>query len=255
MDFYSSNHDSAPNHERWMISYADFVTLLFAVFVVLFASASTNKSTGKQVSEAVIAALKNGTISFVSRSRVAGPVKGSRDTLPMASASPLLEQQTVVELIPSITALSQQFEKEIAAGKIEIRLEPRGLVISLRQAAFFESGQAAMSAQAFPVVDKIAALIQSVPNRVNLEGHTDAVPIRNSRFASNWELSAARSIAMLDQLSKRNNIPRARISIAGFADTVPVERNDDATGRARNRRVDVVILNELLVQSAPKAEH
>ena len=253
MDVYTPNHDT-PNHERWMISYADFVTLLFAVFVVLFASASTNKNTGKQVSEAVIAALKNGTISFVSRSRVPGPVNGKKDASPAASGSPLLEQQTVVELIPSITVLSQQFEKEIAAGKIEIRLEPRGLVISLRQAAFFDSGQATLSTQAYPIVDKIASLIQSLPNRVNLEGHTDAVPIRNSRFASNWELSAARSIAMLDRLSKQNKIPRERVSIAGFADTVPVERNDDPQGRARNRRVDVVILNELLVKSQLKPQ-
>lgn len=255
MDFNPSGHESAPNHERWMISYADFVTLLFAVFVVLFASASTNKNTGKQVSEAVIAALKNGTISFVSRSRAPGPVKGSKETAPTSSASAAAEQQAVVELVPSIAALSHQFEKEIAAGKIDIRVEPRGLVISLRQAAFFESGQARINAQAYPIVDKIAALIHSVPNRVSLEGHTDAIPIRNSRFASNWELSAARSIAMLDQLGKRNKVPRERIAIAGFADTVPVERNDDPQGRAHNRRVDVVIMNELLVKTPVKTGH
>jgi chemotaxis protein MotB len=246
------NQHAAPSHERWMISYADFMTLLFAVFVVLFTSASTDKNTAKQVSEAVVVALKSGTISFISRSRTPGPVNTSKDAQAPAAGSQLVEQRTVVELVPSLKALSEQFQDEIAKGKIEVFLEPRGLVISLRQAAFFPSGQAALNPDTYPIVDKIATLIQSLPNRVNLEGHTDAVPIRNSRFASNWELSAARSIAMLDLLTGRNKLPRNRLSVAGYADTVPVESNDDPQGRAHNRRVDVIILNEILPKSSLK---
>lgn len=240
------NQHGAPNHERWMISYADFLTLIFAVFVVLFTSASTDKSTAKQVSEAVVVALKSGTISFISRSHAPGPVNASKDAQAPAAGSRIVEQQTIIELVPSVKALSEQFQDEIAKGKIEVFLEPRGMVISLRQAAFFPSGQAELNRDTYPIVDKLAALILSLPNHVNLEGHTDAVPIRNSRFASNWELSAARSIAMLDLLTVRNKIPRNRLSVAGYADTVPVESNDDPQGRAHNRRVDIIILNELV---------
>lgn len=235
-----------PSHERWLISYADFITLLFAVFVVLYTSASTSKDSARKVSAAVVDALKKGSISFVSRSRAAAaeknqviPQEGIRQT-----------NEAMAELLPSIEVLSKEFKEEIAKGKIDVRLEPRGLVISLRQAAFFPSGQAVLNPEAYVVVDKIAAIIQSVPNPVHLEGHTDAVPISNSRFASNWELSAARSIAMLDLLTTRNQIPRSRLSIAGYADTQPLESNDDPEGRAHNRRVDVVILNQLVTQPA-----
>jgi chemotaxis protein MotB len=89
---------------------------------------------------------------------------------------------------------------------------------------------------------------------VNLEGHTDAVPIRNSHFASNWELSAARSIAMLDQLAARGHLDRTRVSIAGYADTVPVASNNDSEGRSRNRRVDIVILNQMLPRGQVEAD-
>jgi len=252
MDFPDPHQHHGPNHERWMISWADFITLMFAVFVVLFTSASTNKNTAKQVSEAVITALKSGSISFIMRSRTPGPVSTTRETKDPAAGSRLVEQQKVVELVPSLQAISERFQNEIATGKIEMREEPRGLVISLRQAAFFASGQADLNPDTYPIVDKIGALILSVPNRVNLEGHTDPLPIHNWRFGSNWELSAARSIAMLDLLTERYHIPRGRLSIAGYADTAPIEPNEDPEGRAHNRRVDVVILSEFLPSQAAR---
>lgn len=255
MDFYNPEQHHGPNHERWMISWADFLTLMFAVFVVLFSSAATNKDTARIVSQAVVDALKSGSISFVIRSKTPGPVNSTKETTQPAAGSKLVEQQTVVELVPSLETVSEQFQEEIASGKIEMRLEPRGLVISLRQATFFASGQAAINPDTYPIVDRIAALIMSVPNRVNLEGHTDPIPIHNARFDSNWQLSAARSIAMLDLLTGRGHVPRGRLSIAGFADTVPLEPNENPEGRAHNRRVDVVILNEFVPAKAVRKTH
>jgi chemotaxis protein MotB len=257
MGFYDPdlNRHSGPNHERWMISWADFITLMFAVFVVLFSSATSNKHTAKQVSEAVMDALKSGSISFILRSRNPGPVSTTTETKDPAAGSRIVEQQTVVELVPSLQVLSEKFQDEIAAGKIEMHQEPRGLVISLRQAAFFASGQAALNPDTYGIVDKIGALIRNVPNHVNLEGHTDPIPIHNPRFESNWELSAARSIAMLDLLTERCNIPRGRLSIGGYADTAPIEPNENPEGRAHNRRVDVVILNEFVPAAAVHAAH
>ncbi len=231
-----------PGHDRWLLSYADFITLLFAVFVVLFASAQNDKGAAKRVSDAVTAALKSGLFSMTFDARSAAP--GLTGGGSAAEAA---------ELIPSLKALTANLKDEIANGKVEVRLEPRGLVVSLRQAVFFQSGDAAVDPNTFRITDKLAAIIQALPNPVRLEGHTDAVPIHNSRFASNWELSAARSIAMLELLVDRGKIPRSRLSVAGFADTVPVSSNEDAEGRARNRRVDVVILNQLVARDAATA--
>ena len=252
MEFYDPREHSGPGRERWTIVYADFVTLLFAVFVVLYTAAATHNGTAKQVSDAVIQALRGGTRNTISRSRTAGPVTPEKAG-DAAAGSRMVEQRTAVELVPSMEALSRRFQHEMARGQIEIHLEARGLVISLRQAAFFASGKAELNPDTYSIVDQLGGLIHSLPNHVNLEGHTDAVPIRNSRFASNWELSAARSIAMLDQLAARGRVDRSRVSIAGYADTVPVASNDDEQGRRHNRRVDIVILNQALPQPALQA--
>lgn len=253
MDFYDNQH-SSPSHDRWLISWADFMTLMFAVFVVLFAAAATDKNTAKEISQAVMNALETGNIRFISHGKTAPRFNETKaDGNGKGSDSP--QQQTVVGIVPSLKVLSEKFQDEISRGHMEIHLEARGLVISLREAAFFASGDAVLNRDCYPTLDKIATVILSVPNRANLEGHTDDVPIHNSRFASNWELSAARSIAMLDLLTARSKIPRGRLAISGYADTVPLEPNSDEEGRARNRRVDVVILNELAPQTGAHTSH
>lgn len=220
------------NHERWMVSYADFVTLLFAVFVVLFASAQQNQDSPRQIADAVTHALKEGSIREAIRM-----LREDRNA-PAAAAKP-----NPADLRGSLEALNQQLSEEIQDGKLDVRLDSRGLIVSLRQAAFFPSGTATVDPQTYPIIDKLAVVLSRMPNSVRLEGHTDAIPISNSQFASNWELSAARSIAMLELFVTRNHIDRNRFSIAGFAETVPVASNDDPEGRKKNRRVDVIILN------------
>jgi chemotaxis protein MotB len=163
-------------------------------------------------------------------------------------------QQTVLaELLPSMQFLNKELEAEIHDGKIEMHLEPRGLVLSLRQATFFPSGEDTIDPKTYPIVEKIAQTIRDVPNSVRMEGHTDSIPIHTARFHSNWELSAARSIGMMELLSQRFGIPRQRMAIAGYADTAPLESNDTPDGRAHNRRVDIVILNQQVKSIEPVA--
>jgi chemotaxis protein MotB len=233
MNFNSHSSGSGPSHERWLVSYADFVTLLLAVFVVLFTSANSGKNRAKEISAAVVEALTNGAI------RIKTPHSGKPGTAAQNQAN------QAVPLESSLKVLTEQLRREIEQGRLSVRMEPRGLVISLSQAAFFGSGQSAINQEMYPTADRIAKVIAAVPNQVRLEGHTDAVPIRNSRYSSNWELSAARSIAVLQLFVDRNRIPIGRLSIAGFADTEPLGSNDSEEGRAHNRRVDVVILNEV----------
>jgi chemotaxis protein MotB len=238
------------NHERWLVSYADFMTLLFAFFVVMFASSQTDKAKVQQVSASVKDALEKGGVAAAVHEILGGTVddrgKGNAMMKGPGGSQPKLatEQNVVAELLPSLNHLTQALEQQIKAGEIEIHLEPRGLVVSLRQATFFPSGGDALNPGSLGSIDSIAAMIQKLPNAVRLEGHTDAVPIHTAHFRSNWELSAARSIAMLELLATRYKIPRERMAIAGYADTMPKESNETEEGRAHNRRVDVVILNQ-----------
>lgn len=244
-----SQHPAHENHDRWLVSYADFITLLFAFFVVMFATSQTDKAKAQQVSDSVKAALEKGGVAAAVREILGGTVddhgkgnalmKGPGGTQPKKAAVP-----EAAELLPSMSYLSQALEAEVKLGKIEIHLEPRGLVLSLREKTFFPSGEDTIDPQSFDAIDKIGNTIRELPNPVRLEGHTDAVPIHTARFHSNWELSAARSIAMLQLLSTRCGISRDRLAIAGYAETAPVDSNETEDGRAHNRRVDIVILNK-----------
>lgn len=254
-------HAEHVNHERWLISYADFITLLFAFFVVMFASSQTDKSKAQQISQAVKAAIEKGGMPAVvheilggtvddkgkGNAQMRGPGGSHKFTEPVKEQIIPESQVAVTELMPSMEYLNRALVSEIKAGKVEVKLESRGLVVSLRQAAFFPSGGDEFSADGIESLTKIANAISEVPNPVRLEGHTDSQPIHTERFASNWELSVARSITMLKLFIEKYKLPNSRFSIAGYADTKPIESNETIEGRARNRRVDIVILNQTVV--------
>jgi chemotaxis protein MotB len=248
------------NHERWLVSYADFITLLFAFFVVMFASSQTDKARAKQVSEAVEKALEDGhsiSVPPAVAKILGGTVddKGQGNAMmkgPGGAQHSAKESQpeNIVELLPSLERLNKELAQEIKDGKLELRLEPRGLVISLRQSAFFPSGQDNIDEANLPTMKKLAELIGTLPNPIQLEGHTDSIPIHNARFKSNWELSCARGIAVLETLCGTFQLPRPRFSVVGRAETLPVDTNETPEGRARNRRVDVVIVNSLKINAS-----
>jgi chemotaxis protein MotB len=220
---------ASENKDRWLISYADFVTLLLALFVVLFASSQPDKRKVQQVAYSVKEALLEGEGVSSGRVGLPGP------------------KVTGVELLPEMEYLEKALAPEIESGRIEVHRETRGLVISLRQAAFFPSGGDEIATSGLDSLEKISTTIRDIPNPVVFEGHTDSVPIRNQkdnqRFRNNWELSTARSIAMLELFTRRYGIPESRFAAAGYAETRPVDSNDSAEGRAHNRRVDMVILS------------
>jgi chemotaxis protein MotB len=155
------------------------------------------------------------------------------------------------DLTKSLATLQRGLDGELKSGKIGLKLEGRGLIISLREAAFFSSGDDAVAPGSEAILAKIANEIRGFGNPVRLEGHTDSIPIHNSRFRSNWELSVARSIAMLELLRQTFGIAPERLSVAGYAENAPVDGNDTEEGRAHNRRVDLVILSAEAVKSEP----
>lgn len=240
------------NHERWLVSYADFITLLFAFFVVMFASAQADKSRAKHVAESVrkafeqssVAAVLGGTVDDRGQgnAQMKGAGGGRKETeraIAEAKAS-----GTANELVNALETLSKALATEIDRNEVHLRMEKRGLIVSFAQTLLFDSGGADVFESSYPAIDKVSMAIRNLPNPIRLEGHTDSIPIRNTRFHSNWELSAARSIAILELLSARGGVERSRMSIGGYADVAPVESNETPEGRARNRRVDIVVLNE-----------
>lgn len=250
------SHEAAENHERWLVSYADFITLLFAFFVVMFASSQSDRSKAREVSESVRKALDGGSLPPA----VAAILGGSKDDRGKGNAQLKgpgggqreLKRSEVAELLPSLKVLSKELEEEIRKGTLQISMQPRGLTISFAQAAIFPSGGDEVAQDTYDSVAKIAAAINRIPNPVRLEGHTDSIPIHNSRFRSNWDLSAARSIALLHLMTEEFGVATARISIAGYADSAPIATNETEEGRARNRRVDIVILNETGLKGEPQ---
>jgi len=251
------------NHERWLVSYADFITLLFAFFVVMFASTQNDKYKAKDVSESVRQALEHGQFS-AAISTVLGRGKHEAKKAPLSKETtkerenplpppPGERERHPPDLAKSLDTLMKGLDADVKNGKLQLKLDARGLTISMREKAFFRSGDSAIAPDSLPMVAKIAAVVQSLPNSVRLEGHTDAQPIHTSRFNSNWDLSAARSIAMLELLRDRFQIPPSRMAIAGYAENSPADTNDTEEGRAHNRRVDLVLLSIEGQRAEPQA--
>lgn len=243
-------HPSGHNHERWLVSYADFITLMFAFFVVLFASSQVNKKKVGYIAAYFEAYIKDGNAKAPEPAKV-DPGGDPPEPLPNPSA----ELATMGELAPVKDQLDAELAKEIADGKVELTLQPRGLVLSLRESALFPPGQDTFNPEAVPILRKVAEALQKLPAQpVRLEGHTDNVPIDTERFPSNWELSAARANAVLELLCHRLQLNPARFAVAGYADFHPVANNATPEGRAHNRRVDIVVLSRSAAEMEPQRQ-
>jgi chemotaxis protein MotB len=243
------------------VSYADFITLLFAFFVVMFSSTQSDKNKARDVSDSVRQALEHGQFS-AAISTVLGRGKHEARKAPLSRENADERENPPAppgislhppDLAKSLETLEKGLESDLKSGKVQLRLDTRGLIISMREKGFFASGDSTIAADSLPMLAKIGEVVQSLPNPVRLEGHTDAQPIHNSRFHSNWELSAARSIAMLELLRDRFQIPASRMAIAGYAENLPSDTNDTEEGRAHNRRVDLVLLSAGALTAEPQA--
>jgi chemotaxis protein MotB len=151
--------------------------------------------------------------------------------------------EKAVEKPPEPPRLAEP-QRKLALLGLDLRMEPRGLVISLPQTILFDSGDDTISPQARPMVEQIAEVLRGIPNKVALVGHADAVPIHNRRFKNNWELAAARSLRLLELLGNDCGIDESRLSVASDSSFDPRDTNETPDGRARNRRVEIVILDE-----------
>ncbi len=234
------------NHERWLVSYADFITLLFAFFVVLFASSQANKAKQTELSAAMQSAFTPmGVFEAHSKTppltdRRSAPVNSTPTAMPLPLPSVRVESAEETEKHLNRLLAEQVAAGHLPPGSVTMRITTEGLVISLHEAGFFPSGSAEVRAASIPMLSSLAKTLPAGPLRI--EGHTDNVPIHTAQFATNWELSTARATAIARLLLDRGPIDPANVSAAGYAEFHPVASNATEEGRARNRRVDIILL-------------
>jgi chemotaxis protein MotB len=267
-------HEEHVNHERWLVSYADFITLLFAFFVVLYSSSQVDKRKVGKISLAIQVAFQQ-----------MGVFETSNTKLPLSTTEPMPFQdvQAIENVVrsqdlqrfvqPAQGALSNallpgdikdiqgEIEKalapEIQRHVVELNSRREGLVISLREIGFFESGSATLRSSSQDAIDRLAVILKDRDELLRIEGHTDNVPIHTAQFHSNWELSTARATELIEMFITRYHFAPARLAAAGYAEYHPVDSNSTAEGKAHNRRVDIVVLKPSTVPVAvigePKA--
>jgi chemotaxis protein MotB len=256
--------DDPNNHDRWMVSYADFITLLFAFFVVMYSMSSVNEGKYKRLTDSLGDAF----------SRDVPPLTEKVDELPAEQSVSKDQIQigtppTVIQPIPlenpvevekrrelseeilrerrQLADASEQFEHELAPfiedKLVAVKKNDYWIELEMNSELLFLSGESALSKGAIPVLKKVAGVVNSLPNAINVEGHTDDKPIENIKFRSNWDLSSARATSVVHEFMKEGIDP-ARLSAIGYGEFHPIGDNKTEEGRFKNRRVVLVLMSQ-----------
>ncbi len=220
--------------EKWAIPYADFLTLLLCLFIALFAMAQAGKQAALEYAQAFAKAFGMRLVPF-------------QETLPkQILQEPVLKRAEPTErgrrIQRQLQELQEMLKRMGLEGDFKIAYEAIGIRLILQEKLLFEPGSADIKPQMRPVLDKLYEVIKELPNPVEVEGHTDNIPISTERFPSNWELSTARASTIVRYFIAKGINPE-RLKASGYADTRPIASNTTPEGRAQNRRVEIVILN------------
>lgn len=220
-------------HSRWLVSYSDFITLLFAFFAVLFASSYRKNHAIPAVSRAIHSGFQEMSLASATELEVTPQDLRTLPTASAASTANMLELQRQLE-----AALS----KELRNHQVILHLTPEGFVISLNEVGFFDSGKATLLPGAAGKISRIAGVLSRNGLSLRIEGHSDNQPIHNDQFHSNWELSTARAMTVLSWLANGTAFNPAKLSVAGYGEYRPIASNATPEGRRLNRRVDLVVV-------------
>jgi chemotaxis protein MotB len=255
-------HEEHVSHERWLVSYADFITLLFAFFVVLYSSSQVDKRRVGRLALAIQVAFQELGVFETSNTKV--PLSNT-EPMPFANTQAVENTERTGDLerfvqptkgmlananTGTLSDVQSQLEKilapEMKQHTVDVKARKEGVIVSLREIGFYDSGSATLRPSAMNAVDRLASVVVPRSENLRIEGHTDNVPIHTVQFPSNWELSTARATELVKLFIQRYRVMPSRLSAAGFAEFHPVDDNSTPEGRAHNRRIDVVILNPAL---------
>jgi chemotaxis protein MotB len=247
-------HEKEANHERWLVSYADFITLLFAVFVTLYAMSQTDKKKIEEVMESMRDSFGYSKSSPASKPSVIE--SGAMSIIPALHKSSMAAPKRgrtkggEGDFKASKASLEAYLMKVGAKEKVSIEINQRGLVVSLKEAGFFSSGSATLKRESYTLLSDVVESLVNYSNGIRVEGHTDNMPMSSTAFPSNWELSTARATSVVQYLVKHDFEPD-HMSAAGYGEYRPVADNDSEEGRQKNRRVDIVLLSEQSEKGEP----
>lgn len=228
-------HEEHENHERWLVSYADFITLLFAFFVVMYSVSVPNEGKFRTVSESIQAAL----LSLVSP-----PASTMRFDLGDYKSSLVPTVGKKVQFVRQIQEALNKFNKEVRFhDQIAVTPTDQGVLITIAESLMFESGRADVRPESLPLLEELGeVLAHTASEEIRVLGHTDNVPIRSQQFPSNWELSSARAVMIARVLTELYHVSPERVSATGFSEFRPVADNLTPENRAKNRRVELLVV-------------
>lgn len=267
-------HEEHENHERWLVSYADFITLLFAFFTSMYAISTLDlKKAGRMVTS-MQAAFNNpvmpGGLGALSAPEAAGHTADGALLVPLLTpdgasgesaeaAKPSVkppDEAGDAAVVAALENLREQLERALGSagldGQVSLTRVGRELLMTLSDAVFFESGSADLRAESLPMLASLAKVMAPLPLHVRIEGHTDSRPINTARFRSNWDLSTARATEILNYMAAEGRFDPTRLSAVGYGPYRPTSSNETAEGRARNRRVEFVIVGDLGLEALPR---
>jgi chemotaxis protein MotB len=251
----------AENHERWLITYADLITLLMVFFIVLYSMANADSDKFKKVSAALTQAFN---VEVLQGSSSSGITEGAPERVSqiedLISSAEVPEAARIKNKIESILNAADESMPEVSVGH-----DREGVVIRLSGSYLFDSGRAELKPNSLALLDAISSEIKLLPNDIRVDGHTDSTPIDSPRYPTNWELSTARALAVTRYFSEISGIRADRLMAAGFGEFRPLAPNDTRERRAANRRVEIHVLSQsptdrgasvtALSSSSPSQEH
>jgi chemotaxis protein MotB len=247
-------HEEHENHERWLVSYADFITLLFAFFVVMYALSSVNEGKYRVMSDSIVDAFKNTPTSekiiYIPAPNPQNAESGKIQVKPIptkpqssADAQQKDKEQERKQMKSVAGNLLNVMDPLVKEGQVKVTESNRGISIEINASLLFSPAQADLNKDTIGVLKAVAQVLATDTHQVQIEGHTDNLPIASAVFPSNWELSSARA-SSVTRLFVENGVAPSRVVVIGYADNRPVDSNDTLEGRARNRRVTVMVLAE-----------
>jgi len=239
-------HEEHENHERWLVSYADFITLLFAFFVVLY---STSRVDNKRMID-VVKSIKF-AMHFKGQGGVeAMPIFDGPASEAGCQANIGESERPSQKQIEAVEAMRRRMEKKFKglvlekaglSSAVTLHVEGKKLMVRLSVARFFDPMQAVLRPEVIPVLDAVADELGKMRRPIRVEGHTDDTPVITARYRDNWDLSASRAACVTSYIERAHRIPGTLLSAAGYGDSRPVASNDSAAGRELNRRIDLVV--------------
>lgn len=239
------------NLERWLVSYADFITLLFAFFVVMYAISQVNEGKYKVLSDSLLQAFQSPSPvppqqvrqMIASDPRSQSVLPKPQSVAPKKSDAEAAKIKKETEKMKGIAKdIMKVMERLVKSGQVKVTQSSRGIAVEINASVLFASGQAFLEGESVKVLKAVAEVLTEVDNHIQVEGYSDNAPINSALYPSNWELSSARASGVA-RLFVESGIPPERVMVVGYAENKPVDTNDTPEGRARNRRVTIMILS------------